>query len=94
MRHVGKQTMNVYVDERVAAEFRKVAKVYYNRLGHCMTASMLMFLEADPQTQGDFIKRVFDSEVSGEVEQMLQAIKQEQARRVKARESTEKGKQR
>ena len=44
-----------------------------------------MFLEADPQTQAKFIKRVFDAEVEGEMEATLQGAKDEQLKKIKAR---------
>lgn len=83
-----KENINVWVNRRLAQEFRKAAKGYFNRLGMCFGASMLMFLEADPKTQGEYLKRVFHADVDDEVQQLLSAAKMEQRRRIAAREST------
>jgi hypothetical protein len=78
-----KENINIWVNRRLAEEFRRAAKGYFNRLGMCFGAAMLMFLEADPTTQGQYLKRVFDADVDGEVEQLLEAAKAEQRRRIK-----------
>ncbi len=82
-----KENVNVWVNRRLAQEFRKTAKGYFNRLGMCYGAAMLMFLEADPATQGEYLKRVFHADVDDEVVELLKAAKGEQARRIAARES-------
>ena len=80
-----KENINVWVDRRLATAFRNAAKGYFNRLGMCFGASMLMFLEADPQTQGEYLKRVFQAEIDDEVTELLEAASAEQNRRTKAR---------
>lgn len=82
---VKKVKINVAVDPRIAAELRAAAEVYDGRLGMCVTAGMLMFLQADPQVQGEFLRLVFDAEIRDEVEAMLERIKSEQAAKAKAR---------
>src|ERR1700730_5450586 len=79
-----KENINVWVNRRLAQEFRQAAKGYFNRLGMCFGAAMLMFLEADPATQGDYLKRAFHADVDDEVEEMLKAAKAEQHRRISA----------
>lgn len=81
-----KQNINVFVNKRIAEEFRRAAQGYFNRVGMCFGAAMLMFLEADPQTQGEYLTRVFKAEIEGEVEKILKAARGEQARRIKLRD--------
>jgi hypothetical protein len=82
-----KENVNIWVNRRLAQEFRKAAKAYFNRLGMCYGAAMLMFLEADPATQGEYLKRVFHADVDDEVEEVLSAVKIEQSRRITSRNS-------
>jgi hypothetical protein len=70
-----KEKMNVLTDPWIARQFREVAKSYDNRLGMCLSAAMLMFIRADPHSQGDSIRQVFDEEVRAEVDALVQAIK-------------------
>ena len=80
-----KENLNVWVDRRLATAFRDAARGYFNRLGMCFGASMLMFLEADPATQGDYLKRVFQAEIDDEVSELLDSAKTTQRRKIKAR---------
>ena len=81
---MSKENINVWVNRRIAQEFRKAAKSYFNRLGMCYGAAMLMFLEANPKTQGEYLKRVFHAEIDGEVEELLKEAAAEQRRRVRS----------
>jgi hypothetical protein len=87
-----KQAVNFSVQRALADRFREATKEYYGKLGLCFSAAMLMFLEADPQTQGRYIKKVFDAEVEDEIEGTLQAAKEEQLRKIKSREDGSKSK--
>ena len=81
-----KQTVSFSTRREMAEAFRKAASEYYGRLGMCFSAALLMFIEADPKTQGDYLKRVFDAEVNDEVNATVEAAKSEQAKRIKSRE--------
>lgn len=87
-----KQSVNFSVQRVLADRFREATKQYYGKLGLCFSAAMLMFLEADPQTQGKYIKRIFEAEVEDEVGATIQAAKEEQMRRIKTREDGSKSK--
>jgi hypothetical protein len=43
-----KVKLNAYVDDRLAQQFRQLAKTYYGRIGMCVSAAMLQFIETDP----------------------------------------------
>lgn len=81
-----KQNINVFVDRKLAEQFRKAAEAYLGRLGMCFSAAMLMFLEADPKTQGEYLTRIFKAEIDDQVQQLLDAATAEQRRRITARE--------
>jgi hypothetical protein len=87
-----KQGVNFSVHRDLADRFREATREYYGKLGLCFSAAMLMFLEADPQTQGQYIKKVFDAEVDDEIESAIQAAKEEQLKKIKAREDGTKPK--
>ena len=86
-----KETINVYTHPLLAKRFREVAKVYDGRLGMCLSAAMLMFLESYPQVQGQYLTRVFEAQVKDEVDEMLALARAEQGRRVAAREQPARG---
>lgn len=78
-----KENINVWVDRRLATAFRVAAKGYFNRLGMCFGAAMLMFLETDPQTQGEYLKRVFQAEIDDEVDELLATARENQGRKIR-----------
>lgn len=82
----GKRTISFRIHPQLDERFREATAQYYGKVGICFSAAILMFLEADPKTQGDYLKRVFDAEVNDEVEATIDAARGEQARRIKARE--------
>ena len=86
-----KQTVSFSVHQELAERFREATREYYGRLGMCFSAAMLMFLEADPKTQGEFLKRVFDAELNNEVDATIEAAKAEQIKRIKAGEQGGQG---
>jgi hypothetical protein len=73
----------------LAKEFRDVVQKYDNRLGFCLSAAIMMFLEADPAVQADFLTRVFKLDLDSQVDDVLRAIKVQQLRRVNERERKE-----
>ena len=87
-----KQGVNFSVHRDLAERFREATREYYGKLGLCFSASLLMFLEADPQVQAQYIKRVFDAEVDDEVEATVELAKEEQLKRIKQREDSPKSK--
>ena len=87
-----KQAVNFSVQRVLVDRFREATKNYFGKLGLCFSASLLMFLEADPQVQAKYIKKVFEAEVEDEMEATVQAAKEEQNRKIKSREESAKGK--
>ena len=85
-----KDTINVVTHPVIADAFREAAKSYDGRLGMCLSAAMLMFMQADPESQGDFLKRVFEAQIRDEVDTLLEKIRAEQATKVKARDRKDK----
>jgi hypothetical protein len=86
-----KEKLNVLADAWVAKRFRDAARSYDNRLGMCLSAAMLMFIKADPRTQGEFIRQVFDQQVREEVDSLVQAVKEGRAAQTKQRGARERG---
>jgi hypothetical protein len=84
--------MNCYVNQHLAKQFREAVKHYDDRIGFCVSAALLMWLEAEPKVQGDYLKRVFQLDLGDQVEDMLRAVKEEQVRRVEQSERAETGK--
>jgi hypothetical protein len=52
----------------------------------CLSAAMLMFIKANPRTQGDYIRQVFDEQIREEVDVLLQSIKLGRESQAKARD--------
>lgn len=87
-----KQVLNFSIDRHLAEQFRESMQTYHASLSQCYAAAMLMFLEADPETQGQYIKKVFEAELTSDVEAAVIAAKEEQLRRIKAREGASRPK--
>lgn len=81
-----KKTLNVFADEILIKRFREQADHYGKRVGQCLTAAMLQWLETDPKLQGEYLKRIFEAQVNEEVEALVEATKKEQAARIEQRE--------
>jgi hypothetical protein len=81
-----KQGVNFSVHRDLADRFREATREYYGKLGLCFSAALLMFLEADPEVQGQYIKRVFDAETDDEVKAVIEQAKAVQLKTIKARE--------
>jgi hypothetical protein len=87
-----KVKFNVAVDGEIVERFRQVAEAYDNRLGMCLTAAMLEFIEADPKEQGALLTRCFEAEIHGQVRDLIEQAKSEQTRRIHAREKRDRSK--
>ena len=87
-----KQGVNFSVNRLLADRFREATKDYYGKLGLCFSAAMLMFLEADPKVQGQYIKRIFEAEVDDEVESTIESAKEAQLKRIRTRGGGSKSK--
>jgi hypothetical protein len=87
-----KQGVNFSVHKDLVERFREATKDYFGKLGLCFSAAMLMFLEADPKTQGEYIKKMFDAEVNDEVDSVISEAKTGQLKKIKAREEGTKSK--
>lgn len=80
-----KQTLSFRVSPVLAAKFREATAAYYGKTGLAFSAALLMFLEAEPDVQASFMKRVFDAEVNQEVEMIVEAALAEQRKQIKKR---------
>lgn len=89
-RMAQKETINVNTHPAIAKQFRELAKNYDGRIGMCLSAAMVMFMQADPEAQGDFLKRVFEAQIRDEVESLLQKIRDEQIKNLKLSERKDK----
>ena len=78
-----KINVNFAVDPRLAERFREAAKPYLGRLSSCFSAAMAMWLAADPEEQGRWLKRVYEAEVDDQVLQMLEELRGEHLQKVK-----------
>ena len=87
-----KQMVNFRADPELVEKFREAMKPYYGRLGICFSAALLAFMESDPMSQGAYIKRIYEADISNEVSAVLEGIKAEQAKRIRAREHGDKEK--
>ena len=87
-----KQTISFSVHPELADRFREATKEYYGKLGLCFSAGMLMWLEADPEKQAAYLKRVFEAEVNDEMLSIIEQAKGEQLKRIKSREDGTKSK--
>lgn len=80
-----KQTLSFRVSPVLAVKFREATAAYYGKTGLAFSAALLMFLEAEPEVQAAFMKRVFDAEVNQEVEAIVEAALSEQRKQLKKR---------
>ena len=87
-----KRPISFRVHPALAERFQEAVGPYYGKLGACFSAALLMFLEADPKEQGEFLKRVYDAEINDEVEDAVAAAKATQFKKIKSREESSKGK--
>lgn len=82
--------LNCYVNAKLAKEFRDIVQRYDNRIGFCLSAAIMMFLEADPAVQAEFLTRVFKLDLDPQVDDVLKALKEQQLGHVHERERGER----
>ena len=87
-----KQTVSFRINPQLLQQFQKAAEAYDGKLGACFAAACLQWMESDPQIQGEYLKRLYEAELRGEVEVAIAAAKAEQGKRIKAREESTKSK--
>lgn len=85
-----KSKFNVNVDADVEQRFREVSDTYGGRLGMCLTAAMLQFIETDPKVQADLLTRCFQAELHEQMRELVEQAKAEQVRRIKSREAKQR----
>jgi hypothetical protein len=71
-----KTKINAYINTKLAEEFRQVARLSYGQIGLCLSAAMLQFLESASDDQVAFIKRVFEAEEDGTIDQLIAGLKE------------------
>ncbi|HEX7010615.1 MAG TPA: hypothetical protein VF184_11570 [Phycisphaeraceae bacterium] len=81
--------MNLAIPEELLAEFNAVCQIYGHgkQKGMVLSAAILMFLRADPQTQGRYLEDVIKADVSAGVARMIERARKEQALLVAAQEA-------
>ena len=87
-----KRTVSFRLHPLLAERFTQLTATFYGKVGACFAASILMFLEADPKAQGEYLKRVYEAEINDEVEDAITAAKAAQLKKIKSREDSAKGK--
>jgi hypothetical protein len=78
-----RDTLSISTHPEISKRFREAAGKFDGRIGLCHTAAMLMFLEADPEVQGDFINRAFNAQLKDQVQALLDEIREQQASKVR-----------
>jgi hypothetical protein len=87
-----KRAISFRLDPALAKRFQEATSPFFGKIGACFAASILMFLEADPKTQGEYVKKIYDAEISGDIEAAIQQAKSEQLKKIKSREDAPKSK--
>jgi hypothetical protein len=77
-----KETVSFVVHPVLAKQFREATKQYMGKLGLCFSAAMLQFLETEPRVQSEYIKKVFEAELTDEVSAAADAALARQAKRI------------
>ena len=85
-----KAKFNVAVDANIEARFRQIAEAYSGQLGRCLAAAMLQFIETDPTVQSELLTRCFQAEIKESMQELVEAAKAEQVKRIKSREARER----
>ncbi len=70
-----KTKINAYINTKLAEEFRQVARLSYGQIGLCLSAAMVQFLESAPDDQVALIKRVFEADEDGTIDQLIAGLK-------------------
>ena len=90
---MAKRSVSFRLHPALADQFQAATTPYFGKVGACFGAAVLMFLEADPKTQAEFVRRIYDAELKDEVEAAVAQAKRDQLDQIKKRESREsKGK--
>jgi hypothetical protein len=71
-----KTKINAYINTKLAEEFRQVARLSYGQIGLCLSAAMVQFLESAPDDQVALIKRVFEADEDGTIDQLIAGLKE------------------
>jgi predicted ATPase with chaperone activity len=87
-----KRTVSFRLHPVLADRFNEATSAYYGKVGACFGAAVLMFLQADPKEQAEFIKKVYEAELGDEVQDAVEQAKAEQLKRIKSREDGSKPK--
>lgn len=87
-----KRTVSFRLHPILADRFQQLTSAFLGKVGTCFAAAILMFLEADPKTQGQYLKKIYDAEINDEVDDAIAAAKAEQLKKIKSREDGAKGK--
>ena len=87
-----KRTVSFRLHPVLADRFTDLTSAFFGKVGACFAAAILMFLESDPKTQGEYLKRIYDAEINDEVEDAIAAAKAGQLKKIKSREESAKGK--
>lgn len=87
-----KRTVSFRLHPLLADRFTQLTSAFYGKVGACFAAAILMFLEADPKAQGEYLKRIYEAEINDEVEDAVDAAKAAQLKKIKSREDGTKGK--
>lgn len=85
-----KINVNFAVDPELADRFREATRPYLGRLSMCFSAAMAMWLAADPEEQGLWLKRVYEAEIDDQVQRLLGELREEQIRKVKQKDGSPK----
>lgn len=83
---IKKKHLTAFISEELADGFREATEPYSGKLGLCLCAAMVMFMEADPEVQATQVQRVFTAELKGEMAALVvqaQSARGKSGRRVK-----------
>lgn len=69
-----KKPLNLSVSAELLDQFNEVCGHYGHakQKGMVLSSAILMFIEADPQTQGKYLKRIATAQIESGVEEMIQ----------------------
>jgi hypothetical protein len=84
-----KKTLNLSVPVELHAAFEDACGQYGHakQKGMVLSAAIVMFLEADPVEQGEYLKQVATAEITDGVDAMLQRARALQSQKVTSREA-------
>jgi hypothetical protein len=91
LRMAQKQTVSFRMDPHLLQRFQQASDVFKGKLGACFSAACLQWLESDPEVQGEYLMKLYQAELRGEVEAAVEQAKAIQSSKIKVREQA-KGK--